>query len=171
MDTVVGDNAAAMLRSLIDRLCDLRVGEAKLKADRKAVVEDLDNEGFPVKYLMAEPETADDVAVRKTCAVVMGHTVYAEELPEDDAAALLAEISQERVDFVTRQLSDLKGITDGLLTLKEETKKTLKEVKAAGYAPRVVKILVDFQMNPKKAMKFDKDSPLLSAYRRAINQG
>lgn len=168
MDTQVGDNAAAMLRGMIDKLYDLRVDETKLKGERKDLVEDLGNEGFPVKFLLAEPETDEEVEARKKCAVIMGHTVYAEELPQDDATTLLEELGEEKVDYVNRGLDNIKAVDDGLKLVKEQIKETLKEVKKAGYAPRIVKILVDFKVNPKKAAKFDKDSPLLAAYRAAV---
>lgn len=167
-------NSGAMLRDKIERLVEIENEKKSLKEDRKCFVKELREQyGMPVTQLLLvrkqkDKDPKEEEAAReamKTAGAVLGIPVY---VAAADLTGFDHGFDQSVVEHAQYRVTEIRSLDQQVIDLGEEANEIYKEVKGAGFIPRVVKLIVGFKLDPDKRSDYDETSTLVTAYETAI---
>lgn len=158
----IGGNAKAVLNGFVDRLFDLYAEENACKEQIKARKAVLKDEGHPVAELVRlaklQPtelaEKSEKEAVARRLLGLPGIEETDEEVEAD------ASVMQE--------IEAIMGLEEEKANCVADRKEVLKEVKSAGFVPKIVDQVVQFKFDPEKQTKWSETNHLLEVYLDAV---
>ncbi|MDR3436454.1 GapR family DNA-binding domain-containing protein [Telmatospirillum sp.] len=167
MDT--GSNVDAVLKCFVTEIYDLKVEEKDTKTERKDIIAELKSQGLPVTELLALATQDDDkmqerLEARRTAGALLGKPVFTEELSDEAAEVIREELGDQPVVFAKDRIGAIQGIDEDLHRIKEEIKTKLSAAKSAGLAPKIIMVVVDWRLDPKKREKHEEGSLILEKY-------
>jgi uncharacterized protein (UPF0335 family) len=168
--TDIGSNLAAVLRDTVQTIYDLEVDIKAAKDSKKDLNEKLKSESLKPALVMAMADQCDDERAAwaedmKKTAALFGKPAYVGEV---DTTELAEELGPDVANFVQTTVKALKATDEDIRKMKDEIKEELGKAKSAGLAPKIVTLMVDFRLHPKKRERFTKSSLLVEKYLEAL---
>lgn len=161
----MSNSAGATLKQLVEDIVDLENQKIDFKEQRKAKADELKKYKLPLGDMVAlakadADKSAEKALKRQDAAGILGVEVYAGSVKPSAPK----DMAQDVIDAAQAGVGVLVGFDSDIGSISEEIKDKLKEAKAAGFVPVIVKQIVALKMNPKGFDAYTEESRLVEQY-------